>query len=135
MRSKPLQEAYVRAEALDAKLRADDARLEGAVQVRHADGTVLFFDHAFAEAHPRDKADLKDREEAWWFIFTEHHGVHVYAQDEVVVRMYHWLSKEVNADRVACLERRLALARRWIPADKIEKYDEADDDFCGRWPT
>lgn len=90
MRSKTLQEAYTRAEALDAKLRADDPRLEGGVLVRHNDGTVLFFNSAFAEVHERDKSlDSPGLEyDDWWFIFTEHHDVHVYAQDEVRVRVY-----------------------------------------------
>lgn len=78
MMSKPLKEQYEKAKEIDSKIRADDDRFNGAVHIIDEDeGTVLFYERAFAEKHSD-----------WWYIFTEHHGLHVYDDDEVQVRMY-----------------------------------------------
>ncbi len=92
MKSKPLQEQYALAEMIQSKLRGDDPRLMGAVLIRHGDGSVLFFENSFAEQHERNKAydNKKFDYSDWWYIFSEHHGVHVYADDEVKIRQYKW---------------------------------------------
>lgn len=35
-----------------------------------------------------------------------------------------------NEQRITALERRLALARKWIPEDQFDAYDKADDALC-----
>ncbi len=92
MKSKSLREQYVLAEMMNSNLRGDDPRLRGAVLIHHGDGSVLFFENAFAEWHERNKANDKPGHlhDDWWYIFSEHHGVHVYADDEVKIRQYKW---------------------------------------------
>ena len=77
MMSKQLKEEYEKARAIDAKLRADDPRLNGAVSIIHEEGTVLFYESSFAERHGD-----------WWYIFPEHHVFLVYPEDEVQIRQY-----------------------------------------------
>ncbi len=71
---KPLTHRGVEAwrKAQDAKLRADDPRLRGALQVIHEEGSTMFLMYAFAV-----------RVDDWIVIFTEHHGSFVYGVDEV----------------------------------------------------
>jgi len=88
MPTKQFQEAYERAKALNVLLRADDPRLRGSVQIVHDDGSILFYEFAFVERHPHDGLQPLKTGEGWWFIFTEHHGFHVYATDEVKIRQY-----------------------------------------------
>jgi hypothetical protein len=56
----------------DAKLRADDSRLRGAVHLVHEEGTVFFLMYAFIVQVGE-----------WLVIFSEHHGYKVYAVDEI----------------------------------------------------
>jgi len=70
-------EAFELAAEMNKTLLATDPRLRRAVKIIHDEGTVLFFDYAFAENH-----------EDWVFIFTEHHGHHVYHESDVLVYQY-----------------------------------------------
>jgi len=88
MPTKRFQEAYERAKALNVLLRADDPRLRGAVKIIHVDGSILFYEFAFAERRPYDGLNPTGPRAGWWFIFTEHHGFHVYATDEVKISQY-----------------------------------------------
>jgi len=73
---------------LNAKLRADDPRLSGAVHLVHMDSTTLFFDRAFA-LYVRSGDEHDDEESAWLIVLSEHHGAHVYRSDDLrVVRTY-----------------------------------------------
>jgi len=56
----------------DAKLRADDSRLRGAVHLIHDEGTVIFLMYAFI-------VQVGD----WLVVFSEHHGHMVYGVDEI----------------------------------------------------
>lgn len=38
--------------------------------------------------------------------------------------------RDESQSRIAALERRLLLARKFIPQDRLEEYDKADDEFC-----
>jgi hypothetical protein len=64
------------AKAYDIKLRSDDPRFRNGVMVIHEEGTVLYFEWAFA-------IKLQN----WYVIFTEHHRWHVYDEDDVKVFM------------------------------------------------
>lgn len=75
--SPEMQEAHKRAQRIESKLTARDRRFGCCVQVVHEEGTVLFFNCAFA---------LK--EGVWYYIFTEHHGFHVYHEEDVLVRQF-----------------------------------------------
>lgn len=73
---------------LDAQLRADDKRLNGAVHLVHMDTTSLFFDRAFA-LYVRSGEELEDEEPAFLVVLSEHHGHHVYRNDDLrIVRTY-----------------------------------------------
>lgn len=64
------------AKAYDIRLRADDPRFRNGVMVMHEEGTVLYFEWAFAiKLHN------------WYVIFTEHHRWHVYDEDDVQIFM------------------------------------------------
>lgn len=67
-------EAVERANQYSGTVRADDSRMRGSVLVLHEEGTTLYFRYAFA---------LKLGE--YIVIITEHHGTHVYADDDVKV--------------------------------------------------
>lgn len=73
-KSKPLyREVREHAKAIDAKLRADDKRLnKGGVYLIHDDSSSFFWDSAFIQ-----------RWKGWVMIFTEHHGFHIYDLSEV----------------------------------------------------
>jgi hypothetical protein len=64
------------AKAYDDKLRADDPRFLNGVMVIHEEGTVLYFEWAFAM-----------KIQNWYVIFTEHHRWHVYDEEDVQVFM------------------------------------------------
>ena len=70
--------ALVRARVceLDKKLRADDPRFRNSITVYHEEGTMMHFEWAFAIKFER-----------WYVIFTEHHGYHIYDEDDVQVIM------------------------------------------------
>jgi hypothetical protein len=71
-----LAAARLRATAIDKNLRADDQRLSRTVLVVHEEGTVLLFRYAFVA-----------KDDNWYYIFTEHHGTHVYHQSDCEVVM------------------------------------------------
>lgn len=56
----------------DAKLRANDPRLRGAVHLVHEEGTTFFLMYTFI-------VQVGD----WLAVFSEHHGYKIYAEDEV----------------------------------------------------
>ena len=72
MMSKALQAAHEVAKEKDSRLRADDPRYGGSVHLTHADGSAFYWANAFVE-----------RQGAWFMVFTEHHGFHVFAADEI----------------------------------------------------
>jgi hypothetical protein len=74
MDSVPMKEATMVASAYDEKLLATDPRFQHSVTIHHEEGTVLHFEWAFALTCG-----------VWFFIFTEHHGFHVYARDDVEI--------------------------------------------------
>lgn len=84
-----LKEARAKAEAMHGELRSDDSRFKCALAVRHDDGSFLFFESAFFETLPGPGVVAIDgctmEYSDWCVIFTEHHGFHVYAWDEVRV--------------------------------------------------
>lgn len=53
-----------------------------AVHIVHEEGTNLFFESANAE-----------QVDSWWLVYTEHHGVFVYGDDEVLVYRYERICK------------------------------------------
>jgi len=59
----------------DESLLATDPRYNNMVFVQHEDGSQQLFHHAFILRY----ADEDKRR--WYFIFTEHHGVHVYPEE------------------------------------------------------
>ena len=63
-----IQEATLRAEKYDRKLKASDDRFQRAVILVHHDGSVMLYQSAF----------LMRYEDDWIICFTEHHGYHVY---------------------------------------------------------
>lgn len=60
----------------DSHLRADDSRFHNSVMILHSEGTVLYFENAFAV-----------RVENWHCVFTEHHRFYVYEDDDANVFM------------------------------------------------
>jgi hypothetical protein len=72
MESVPLREANKRAKLFDAGITAYDFQWEHRVHVIHDDGTHLNFNYAFYM-----------KEEEWYYIFTEHHGTHVYHEEDL----------------------------------------------------
>ena len=84
MRSVPLREAHLVADAYDRKLNEIarethkmDERFNNSVQVIHEEGTTFFFHNAFTVQWG-----------VWHIVIAEHHDIHVYADDEVDVIMF-----------------------------------------------
>lgn len=72
---KSISEAKAEASAYNKALMASDPRFRGAVLVRSLnDATTLFFADAFAL-----------RWHHFYFVFTEHYGLHVHHEDDVRV--------------------------------------------------
>jgi len=65
--------AMTEAKKRDEKLRADDPRLRGYTVLQHEDGSHFCWDSAFAV-----------RWRGYLMVFTEHHGYHVYDNNDVV---------------------------------------------------
>ena len=75
------------ANSIDAGLQATDTRFRRTVMIIHEEGTILTFRNAFLlKYHDKNHRDWGDCENPgdWIFIFTEHHGVHVYPIDDLV---------------------------------------------------
>lgn len=70
--SVPLREARQRAQEIDDKLTAYDFQHGSRVYVKHEDGTELDFNSAFLQ-----------KDDEWVYIFTEHHGFHVYHLEDL----------------------------------------------------
>ena len=64
---------HAAAAAYSDKLRADDVRLRRSVLLIHEEGTTMLFRKAFRMTTGRD----------YVVVFTEHHGFHIYHNDEV----------------------------------------------------
>lgn len=67
------REAVECAKKINANLAADNDGFSHAVHIMHEEGTVLFYRCAFFERH-----------DEWVFIFTEHHGFHVYNNEDLL---------------------------------------------------
>ena len=67
---KSYREAKRFAEQRDKKLTGYD--FKHSVLIKHGDGSVLFFNYAFLE-----------EKEGWIFVFTEHHGPHIYHKEDL----------------------------------------------------
>lgn len=67
---------YEKAKAIDEKLLASDFQYT-CISVEHNDGSRFFFTHSIAQ-----------KDEYWWMIFTEHHGFHIYHEEDCVVRVF-----------------------------------------------
>lgn len=67
------------AKEYDSQLRADDPRFQRAVLILTDEGTMLVFQNAFA---------LRRHNDPYIYTFTEHHGFHVYYEDDVKVIEY-----------------------------------------------
>ena len=65
-------QAKLAAEAVDKDLRADDPRFRHTVYLVHEEGTSMLWRYAFAV-----------KVEEWYLIFTEHHGTHVYSEQDL----------------------------------------------------
>jgi len=63
------------AEAYDHHLLATDPRFRREVTLIHEDGSITHFDSSFL---------LRIRTE-WIVAFTEHHGLHIYHQDDLLL--------------------------------------------------
>lgn len=74
-----MKEALEKAKAIDDTLTANDFH-STCVSVEHSDGTRFFFTHA-----------ILLMEGPWWMVFTEHHGYHVFHEEDCVVREYQQL--------------------------------------------
>lgn len=70
-----MRAAHAWAEQEDKKLRADDPRFNLFVYMVHEDGSMMLYTSAFVVKYP-------DNEE-FVCIFTEHHGFHVEALDDL----------------------------------------------------
>jgi hypothetical protein len=83
--SVPYKQIKQQANEYDNQLACTDPRFLRSVHVVHQDGSVFFFRHAFLM--------WKDN---WVIVFSEHHGVHVYDQDDVETDEFqpHHLSQE-----------------------------------------
>lgn len=79
--SVPLREAEEVARQLDMALRADDPRLRNCVHVALGDGSAFFWDSAFCETK---KTSWQGQVLEWLFVFTEHHGFHVFPWEDVL---------------------------------------------------
>jgi hypothetical protein len=65
-----------KAEEIDKKLTAYDFG-NGVVLVEHDDGSRFFLTHA-----------ILFKEDNWWIVFTEHHGIHIFHDEDCTVRTY-----------------------------------------------
>ena len=63
------------AQAADVMLRADNERFNHCVSLAHEDGSFFLLDGAFF-----DEVDG-----AWYYVFTEHHGVFVFPKEDVLL--------------------------------------------------
>lgn len=73
---RPYTEAREKAEALDKALQADDLRLGRNVFLTHRDRSVLHFTNAFALTFGEHQEFV--------IILTEHHGAHVYHEEDLM---------------------------------------------------
>ncbi len=81
-----MKQALEKAKKIDEGLLATDFHAT-CVSVDHDDGTRLFFTHALL---------MKDG--SWWMIFTEHHGFHVYHDEDCTVREFEQKWTQISED-------------------------------------
>lgn len=98
MESIELQRIRRIAENYDKKLLASDKRFSNHVHIIHQDGSILSFNYAFCvqyydQTHGDWGATEKHLIGKWLIIFTEHHGVHIYALSDLYAW---WMLKEVK---------------------------------------
>jgi hypothetical protein len=97
MMSVEMQRAWEVAKQIDNELKSNDPRLRHCVQIEHDDGTRLFFDNAFImRYYDKNHGDWGtcNHPGEWIFVFTEHHGFHVYPIDELFrYRQYQLVSQ------------------------------------------
>lgn len=70
------RELYPLIEKYNKTLRATDSRFCGAVKISHGDGSVLFYEYAFARI-------FHDGGTTWVCVFTEHHGCYIYDLEDL----------------------------------------------------
>lgn len=74
---KTYKDIYQKALDYNSKIKSTDGRFTHYVYIGHIDGTTLMFDSAFLMS-------LLDNNEMKWIIcFTEHHGFHVYPDEDL----------------------------------------------------
>jgi hypothetical protein len=99
-----MQRAHKVAEGYDKALLATDPRFSHVVRVVHEEGTSLFYVNAFLMKW-KDPEVVEGAWGAcetpgqWLFIFTEHHGFHVYPLDDL-----HSYREYVHADAPTWLQ-------------------------------
>lgn len=79
------EEAKQWAEKYDSALTAKDKRFNKAVLVVDEEGTVLMFQNAFAVMR---EVGSNLEYSTYIYVFTEHHGFHVYSSEDVNVIQY-----------------------------------------------
>lgn len=103
-----MQQVWQVAKEIDSKLRATDPRLRGSVYLRHDDGSTLIYENAFLMRYHNPNEELNEVVTTglaysypgdWILVFTEHHGFHVYAVDDLdTYRQYGQLEIENHPD-------------------------------------
>ncbi len=91
MMSVQMRAAHAWAEEEDKKLRADDNRFNYFVYMVHEDGSTMLYTSAFAVRYPKVSGGVSGAENDFVCIFTEHHGFHVEAMDDL--RVLHMLER------------------------------------------
>jgi len=90
------------AKKIDDNLRADDLRLSHVVHLVHEDGSIFHWDNAFLiEYYDKDHPYWGGTKYPgqWVFVFSEHHGFHVFARNEVEnFRQFKRVSVEKHPD-------------------------------------
>lgn len=72
------KEAKEKIEKINKKLKSTDKRFKNSISITNVyDNSFMFFNNGFAEKH-----------DEWWFVFTEHHGFHLYCDDEIKIVQY-----------------------------------------------
>jgi len=74
LESVPLKVIRTAAEAYDANLLCTDPRFQRSVIIIHIDGSVIFYKSAF----------LMRAGDGWIVTFTEHLGIHIIHEDELI---------------------------------------------------
>jgi len=89
MMSAEMRRAHDVAADYNVKLKATDPRLNFCVRIIHEEGTIYFFERAFLmqwkdPSVTPDPQNAGERQGEWLLVFTEHHGFHVFAFDDLM---------------------------------------------------